>query len=291
MNKVLNYNIKLQEQPNRVFSKSAPDSKNFAKYSASIDGSEFEEYSFTGTKEQIDAQEKVELDKANFQPKSNNSVTEQTTVVAGLSVTTTKTRQEGEIWSLSVRVANILQTLTPEEEPTEEQQQQQEFKFGSSGNPKLVSTSVSVLQQSILFKEPYKNYGAEELGALKQYINGASPMTPIAKGLDSSGNPINGTLQDILPMNDEVRAAIKNPVYYVPTANITVSYWSSSPVSDFGSIGQQREPSGGNFKPAEGYISVFMGASSSPADGGGYQVQESYSIGQYDPEMLASSSK
>lgn len=154
-----------------------------------------------------------------------------------------------------------------------------------------MNTSVTAIQQSILFKEPYKSWEAEKLGALKQYINGASPLTPYPKGLDSSGNPQQAFLQDVLPIDDDVKKAIKNPVYYVPSVTITVSYWSSNPVSTIGKIGEEKQPSGGNFEIADGYISLFMGASSSPADGGGYTIQETYNIGQYDKDMLASSSK
>ena len=109
---IIRHNITLKEQAAKSFSKSAPDQKNFARYGASIDGSEFEEYSFTGTKEQIDAQEKAELNKASFNP-SSATVTEQTTIDCGKSVTTTKTRQEGDLWQLQVRVQRIIQTLSP----------------------------------------------------------------------------------------------------------------------------------------------------------------------------------
>ena len=51
-------------------------------------------------------------------------------------------------------------------------------------------------------------------------------------------------------------------------------------------VGSQKSPSGGSFQFQAPYVSLFMGASSSPAEGGGYQIQETYSIGQYDPDML-----
>lgn len=54
---IIRHNITLKEQAQKSYSKSAPDQKNFGKYNASIDGTEYEEYSFTGIKEQIDAQE------------------------------------------------------------------------------------------------------------------------------------------------------------------------------------------------------------------------------------------
>lgn len=109
---IIRHNITLKEQVQKSFSKSAPDQIAFSKYSASIDGSEFEEYSFTGTKAQIDAQEQKELDKASFNP-SSATVTEQTTIECGKAVTTTKTRQEGDLWQLQVRVQRIIQTLSP----------------------------------------------------------------------------------------------------------------------------------------------------------------------------------
>lgn len=113
-------------------------------------------------------------------------------------------------------------------------------------------------------------------------------MTVVPNGLDDDGNPKNKFLKDILLHSDPyVISAIKNPVYYVPSVNITVSYWSETPVANMNGIGTQKAPSGGNFQFSAPYISVFMGASSSPAEGGGYQVQETYSIGQYDPDMLS----
>lgn len=284
MANILKHNITLKRQVNHVFSKTLPESKSFLGYSVSVDNSDSEEYSFSGTKEQIDAQEEAELAAATFTPVSGNSE-EEKQVIVGKSVTTTKTRIEGSIWVLNVKISNIIQTISATEA---EKKDKQEKKFGSKTNPKIVNTNVSAIQQSILFKEPYKNWSPEELGALKQYINGASPLTRIPKGLDSSGNPKNAFLSDILDYNKpEVAQAIKTPVYYVPSVNITISYWSETPVSNMGNIGQQQNPSAGNFQIAPGYISVFMGASSSPADGGGYQIQETYSIGQYNPTMLS----
>ena len=154
-----------------------------------------------------------------------------------------------------------------------------------------MNTSVTAIQQSILFKDEYKDtnkWDAQKLGALKQYMNGASPLTPYPQGIDSDGNPQQGFLQDILPLDANVEKAIRCPVYYVPSVTISVSYWSKEPVSSMGQIGQEKAPSGGNFQIGQGYVSLFMGASSSPAEGGGYQIQETYNIGQYDKDMLAS---
>ena len=283
---IVKYNIGLQKQVNHSFSKTMPENKTLAGFNASVDGSEYEEFTFTGCKTEIDAQEQLELGKADFKPYTGTAA-EAKQVEVGTSVTTTKTRSEGEIWTLTVRVCKIMQTL--EVATDEEKQQQQEQKFGSQKHPKIVNTSVTAIQQSIMFREPYKSWSAEQLGALRQYMSGASPLTRIPKGVDSSGNAQNAFLQDILPYDDKVKAAIKTPVYYVPSVNVTVSYWSSSPVTSIGTIGQEKAPSGGNFQIANGYTSVFMGASSSPAEGGGYTIQETYSIGQYDADMLASS--
>ena len=284
---IIRHNITLKEQAAKSFSKSAPDQKEFAKYNVSIDGSEFEEYSFTGTKEQIDEQEQNELGNAFVNP-SLETVTEQKTIEVGKAVTTTKTRQEGDLWQLQVRVQKLIQTLQPEQKT--EKERIQEEKHGSKEHPKIVNTSVTAIQQSILFKEPYKNWTADKLGALKQYINGASPLTPYPFGIDNDGNPKQGFLQEFLPLDAEVELAMKNPVYYVPTVTITISYWSKEPVSNMGQIGQEKAPTGGNFEVQEPYVSVFMGASSSTVEGGGYQIQETYNIGQYDRQMLAVSS-
>ncbi len=282
---VLKYNINLKEQVQRTYTKTAPTQEELHGFNVSV-SDETIEYSFTGTKEQIEEQLEEELNKAYFNP-SSATVSEATILEVGLSVQATVSRSEGEMWNLQIRTGKLLQTL---EATQSEVEQQQKEKYGTPDRPKIVNTSVTAIQQSILFKEPYKSWDAEKLGALKQYINGASPLTVIPNGLDADGNPQNKFLKDILLHTDpNVLKAIKNPVYYVPSVNITVSYWSETPVANMNGIGTQKAPSGGNFQFSAPYISVFMGASSSPAEGGGYQVQETYSIGQYDPDMLATS--
>lgn len=281
---IIRHNITLKEQAAKSFSKTAPDQNKFAKYNVSIDGSEVEEYSFTGTKELIDEQEELELSQAEFKP-SSETVTEQKIVECGKCITTTKSRQDGDLWVLQVRVQKLLQSLAPTQTATPTEQKN---KFGSKEHPKIVNTSVTAIQQSILFKEPYKSWDAEKLGALKQYINGASPISPYPCGVDADGNPLQGFLQDVLPLDADVQKAIRCPVYFVPSVTITISYWSETPISSIGQIGQQLEPSAGNFSIQAPYISVFMGASSSTVEGGGFQVQETYNIGQYDADMLTS---
>lgn len=283
---IIRHNINLQEQVSRTYTRTAPKTDNFNKYNASVDGSEYEEYSFTGTKEQIDEQEEIELNNASFSPVSY-SVTEQKIVECGKSVTTSKTRSEGDLWTLQVKVQKIIQTLTPEgESEATATAEEQEKKFGKKEHPKIVNTSVTAIQQSILFTEPYKSMDAKKLGAIKQYMSGASEFSVVPIGMDSAGNPQNGFLKDICPMSQEVLNAMKTPVYYVPTVTVTVSYWSQTPVSSIGNVGQEQAPSGGNFQLSPGYSSVFMGASSSPVEGGGYQIQETYTIGQFDFNML-----
>lgn len=43
-----------------------PENKTLAGFNASVDGSEYEEYTFTGCKADIDAQEQLELKKHNL---------------------------------------------------------------------------------------------------------------------------------------------------------------------------------------------------------------------------------
>lgn len=110
---ILKTNINLTEQVSKSFTKNLPDTAEFANYSVSIDSSEFTEYSYTGTKEQIDAQEELELAKASFNP-SEATVTETEIINVGTAISTTKTRQEGDLWNLQVKVQRILQTLSPD---------------------------------------------------------------------------------------------------------------------------------------------------------------------------------
>lgn len=284
---IIKHNINLKEQASKSYIKNLPSNSDFVNYTVTIDSSEYTEYSFTGTKEEIDAQEELELAKASFSP-VDDTVTEIEIREVGTAISTTKTRQDGDLWQLQVKVQRILQTLNPE---TENEQAQFE-KYGQQGNPKIVNTSVTVLQQSILFKFANENpskWTPEKLGALKQYINGASEYTTVPT-IDANGQPIQMFLKDILPIDSDVKLALKNPVYYVPSVNVTVSYWSSMPITSIGNVGTPKNPSGGSFTPSAGYTSIFMGASSSPAEGGGYQIQENYTIGQYDTSLFTSSS-
>lgn len=282
---VIKHNIKLKEQVTRSYTTTRPANSAFVGWSVT-NSPESVEYSFIGNKSEIDAQEARELAQASFSPISGTvEVTEIHKV--GKSVTTTKTRKEGDIWELNVKINDIQQTLEPAEAPTEDSKEakEQKEKYGEPEHPRIVNTSVSTVQQSILFHQKFKGLDQKTLGYIKQWMNGASPYTVLPSHTDSEGNTINDYLTNLCPMTEDIKFAIKNPVYYVPTVNITISYWSATPITSTANIGQRVTPTGTGFNIQKPYISLFMGASSSPAEGGGYQIQESYSIGQYDEDL------
>jgi hypothetical protein len=58
---VLKYSISLEEQPGKVIYKENPSTRYLGTIDYEVDASEYEEYSFTGNKDEIDARFSSEL--------------------------------------------------------------------------------------------------------------------------------------------------------------------------------------------------------------------------------------
>lgn len=267
----IKHNIKLSEQPNYTIVKVSPSQEWLTENKYNTDGSEYEDQTYTGDKQQITAKRDEELSKA-----SNKQ-----------QVTTTMSRLNGGLWQLQVRKTPLKKQtdsgsgggegegdITPEES-----------EWGSQTNPRQVSISITAIQESVLNHSKYANLSPEQRGAIKAYMNGAMEGQKIA---DKDGKAMR--LGQIIAMSDSlVQLALKCPSYYVPSIAVTLQYYSSSPVTDISGIGEEKNAPGFNKLP-EGYKSLFMGCSSSP-QGNGYIIQESYTIGKFNTELTDKASK
>lgn len=257
----LNYSVTLEEQVTRTYFKENPSAYYLSTIDYEVDASEYEEYSFTGNKTEIDAQFETELARGGTR----------------WQVQATKTRTAGNLWELKIR-KNSVRKKENEEEPTPEQQAAGESKWGSEQAPRQTSVSITAVSQSILLHKKFETYSGDKLAAIKMYMNGASSGEKVgtSKGVMR--------LSDIIPIDDDaVKLAIKNPTYYVPSMSVTYSYWSASKKTDMSKIGTEKNPPG--VTPPEDYKSIFMGQNSSPLEKG-YRVEETYVIGQFNEEIF-----
>lgn len=262
----IKYNIKLQEQPSYTITKVSPSQEWLTDNKYSVDSSEYEETTYTGTEQQI-------LDKRADALSDGGS---------NYQVTTTITRLNGGLYQLQVRKSPLIKQQQQQEgegegEPEVSPEEQQ---HGSETNPKQVSISITAIQESVLNHPKFASLSAQQRGAIKAYMNGAMEGQKVA---DSNGQTIR--LGQIIPMQDDlVQLALKSPTYFVPSIAVTLQYYSSSPKNDVSGIGQEKKAPGGFSNLPEGYKSIFMGCTSSP-QGKGYIIQESYTIGKFNTEL------
>jgi hypothetical protein len=254
MSNVLKENIALRKQPSWVVVNQKPHPNVLTEKKCSSDQTEYEEYSFTGNLDEIIEQEAIELDKAylNVANKSLVPGTEDTFYV-GKEVVCTRTRLNGDIWELKVRVQKII--WVDEEEISGNQAAANEAQFGSEKEPRIMSVSSTAIQQSILFRSDFKALSAKQLAIIKKYMNGATDATRVPYASTLSGGTTGGTtgganqtgpggkvaLSNRLLIDDAtdaglagginnpyVATALKTPVYYVPNINIQLSYWKGT---------------------------------------------------------------
>lgn len=258
MSGTVNYSVSLEKQATWVIYKESPSSNELSTLSKYVDNSSFEEYSYTGSKSEIEAQKAAELASAG-----------------SYQVQTTMTRLNGNLWELRIRKAPVKTKVN--EEVTPEEQAAQENKYGSKTSPKQTSINITAIQESILNHPTYASVPPDNLGAIKMYMNGAGGGEKIGT---SSGVV---RLDSLMHLTDDlVQMAIKNPTYYVPSMTVTYQYWSAQKVTDMSEIGKPKSPPG--VVVPDGFTSLFMGSSSSPAERG-YTIQESYLIGKFNEEV------
>lgn len=255
---MIDYNITVKEQPTKTIVKVAPTQEWLTDNNYTVDSAEYIEYSYTGKQEDIIQQRDIELAKAG----------------SSYQISTTITRGNGDVWTLNVRQSDLKKEeteVTPEE-----------AEFGSKDNPKQLSINITAIQESVLNHAKYATLTDQQRGAIKAYMNGALDGQKVA---DSSGKAIR--LGSIYAYSEPLtQLALKCPTYYVPSISVTFQYYSSSPVTDIAQIGTQKAPPANFGKLPDGYISLFMGCSSSP-QGKGYVVQENYTIGKFNTELYS----
>lgn len=260
----LDYSISLEKQPTWTIYKELPTAQWLKQNKRYVDTSEYEEYSFTGKKSEIESQRSKELNKAG----------------STAQVQATMTRLNGNLWQLTVR-KNAVKAEVEESEDEHPDQEYQEQQNGSLQNPRQVSVNITAIQESILNHEKFEGIPPDNLGAIKMYMNGAGGSEKIG----TSQGVLR--LDQLMSMDDElVQLAIKNPTYYVPSMSITFQYWSSAKETDMSGIGKPKDPPGG-IKFPEDYTSLYMGCSSSPS-GSGYVIQETYTVGKFNKALYES---
>lgn len=268
----IDYSISLEKQHTWTIYQEAPSSALLEKYQIVADNSWYEEYSYTGSRAEVEAQKAIELASA-----SSNFSKDMSLNWSGLQVQTSMTRLQGELWELKVR-KNLLKTRNGEDD-THADADAMAAEFGDEENPKTLSVAISAIQESILNHEIFEDYTAEQLGALKMYMNGATGGEKIT---NKEGKSI--TLKTIIsPDSNDVKFVIKNPTYYVPSISITYSYWSFSRDDSTKEIGKPTTDIPGGFNPPAGYTALFMGRASTK-EGSGYKVEETYLIGKFNKE-------
>lgn len=256
MSGTINYSISLEKQASWIIYKELPTSETISLEDKVVDTSEYEEYSYTGSRTEVEAQRATELGAAGSH-----------------QIQTTMTRLNGNLWELKVRKTPI----KAKTEVTEEEQQTLENKYGSITKSKQKSIDITAIQESILNHPKYSTVPPENLGAIKMYMNGSGG----AEKIGTSSGVVR--LDSLMHLTDDlVQMAIKNPTYYVPSMTVTYQYWSGSPETDLSGVGKPKDPPGVKFPPE--YTSLFMGVSSSPVEKG-YTIQESYLIGKFNKEI------
>lgn len=295
MSNVLKENIALRMQPTWTVYNQYPSAAVISEKNLQADSSQYEDYSFTGNLEEILEQEETELNKGSA-AKGAKVAGSQDTYYHGRFVTTTRTRLEGDIWQLQVRIQPLIWVNPEEEVVTPEEIKEQKEKMGDVDGPQ-VTYSTTALQQSILFHEAYEEFNAIQLGAIKRYMTGTSPGTLVpnisAEGAQPGPNepsiPFKQWLQN-LGGNTEKAAefALKHPVYYVPSTSVTLSYFEASPETKTDEVGTVVEsiPTNPEMTAKAGYQIRFMGSSSTKVKGG-WKITKNYVIGDFESQSPA----
>lgn len=261
----IDYSISLAQQATWTIYEEYPTAKFIDSIDYEVDDSQYQEYSFTGKKSEIEAQKQAEFD-AIYTTTSN---------IWSSQIQSTMTRLNGDLWQLTIR-KNKIQKRDDDSEATQEQQDGMEDKYGSQSIPKTISVEITAIQENILNHPKFANVPPDNLAAIKQYMNGAGAGEVYAC---SAGSAVR--LGDLMSLNDSlVQFAIKNPTYYVPSMTVTYQYWSNTKNTDMSDIGKIKNPPGQWTWP-EDYTSLFMGRSSNPVEIG-YTIQETYTIGKFN---------
>lgn len=267
-------NISLELQPQIVKFASVPSQEYINQNHLKATG-DYESYSYTGNKEQID--DKYAELRAIYGS--------QTSKKASL----TRTRMNGYVWRLEVKVEDL--EVVPEEISAEEEERLSR-KYGTKGNPKLKSMQISNLQQDILTHPEYDAVLPINLGVIRLYQGGAVESDLIPNPTDPTQAM---TCGDYMSYDDKlVQWALKYKNYIVPNITLTFTYFSRQKPQIDTSIPRfydSGEVFCGTYSAPAGWNCMFGGrGSEATEEERGFVVTETYTIGKYPLELYQENS-
>lgn len=270
--KAIHESVDLEQQPTIVKFNTYPSTTYINEHHLNSTGN-YEQFSYTGNQEQIDA--KFEELRDIY---SNN-----TTYKASL----TRTRLNGYVWKLDVKIDELEVKDIDDENISAEDEKSLSEKYGTKGNPRLKSVEISLTEQDILLHDKYKNVPPINLGVIRMYQDGALESDLIPDPADPSKSYTCGHWMHW--SDDLVQMALKYKNYKVPNIVLTYTYFSTQkPVLDtempkFYKSGEAFAP---GYAAPEGWQAMFGGRGSERTEEKkGFVVTETFSIGKYPVEI------
>lgn len=235
----------------------------------------YEQRSYTGNKTQIDTKYSELYTTYSASNSSKCSLT--------------RTRMNGEIWKLDVRIDELETQQDNPENISAELEQSLSDKYGTQANPKLKSVNVSTQEQDILLHPMYDEVAGFpiNLGVIRLYQEGALESDMIPNPDDPSQAYECG--QFMAWDNPLVQTALKYPTYLVPNITITYTYFSRQRPEIQSNLEIPQFVTGslpGGLTIPEGWQAMFCGRGSElTEEKKGYVVTETYTIGKYPVEL------
>ena len=271
MKKAIHESVELEQQPTIVKFNSYPSTTYINDHHLHTTGN-YEQYSYTGNQEQIDAKF-LEL-KGNYSANVSNKVS------------LTRTRLNGYVWKLDVRI-DEMEVKDPNAEVTSEDEKSLSEKYGTKGSPRLKSVEISTQDEDIFMHDKFKGVPPINLGVIKMYQDGAVESDTIPDPTDPTKSYTCGHWMHY--DDDLVQMAIKYKKFKVPNIVLTFTYFSKqkpeidTEIPKFFSSG---DIFCGGYKAPEGWQVMFGGRGSERTEEKkGFVVTETYSIGKYPTEL------
>lgn len=272
MSKALHYSVGLEQQPQITKFTTVP-SQQYINSNHLVATGNYEQYSYTGNKTQIDEKySQLVLGATN----SNK-------------ISLTRTRMNGETWKLDVRIDELVTQIedpeTAGQNMSPQQEQEMSNKYGTETNPSLKSVNVSLTEQDILNHPMYDTVPPINLGVIRLYQDGAVESDMIPNPEDPSQAY---TCGDFMHFDDDlVQMAIKYKSYLVPNITITYGYFSKTrPTIDLNVPKFVTGSLPGGLSIPSGWQAMFCGrGSEATEEGKGFVVTETYTVGRYPTEL------
>ena len=275
--KAIHESVELEEQPTIVKFNSYPSTTYINEHHLQSTGN-YEQFSYTGNKEQIDAK---------FQELKGDYIAN-----VGYKVSLTRTRLNGYVWKLDVKI-DELEVKDPDAEVSAEDEKSLSQKYGTKGSPKLKSVEISTQDENILLHDKYKGVPPINLGVIKMYQDGALEGDLIPDPADPSKSYTCGHWMHW--SDDLVQMALKYKTYKVPNIVLTFTYFSKQKPEidmEIPKFFKSGDTFCGGYKAPEGWQAMFGGRGSERTEEKkGFVVTETYSIGKYPTELYETEKK